>query len=245
MSNTYTPNTAPPGSSDSSGSSPREQAARVGDEAAQAGHRVADVSKDQASRVASEAKKQASDVLSEARTQLSDQAAHQQARVASGLRSISEELTEMTRSTDNADGGGVANDLVQQAAQRAGSVASWLDARDPGSLLQEVRAFARRKPGTFIAIAATAGVLAGRLTRGVVSAGDGSPSTSAPHRHDASISAESGRPAPRPASTLGTASLGTSGLGADDLTEDPDFQRGDGLSRGTGYRGVDGLGSDR
>lgn len=225
MSNTYTPNTAPPGSSAAggpSGSSPREGAARIGDEAASAGHRVADVSKDEAAKVASEAKRQASDVLTEARTQLSVQAAQQQARVASGLRSISDELNEMARSTDEADGGGVANDLVQQAAQRAGSVATWLDARDPGSLLQEVREFARRKPGTFIALAATAGVLAGRLTRSVVST-DSDAGQVASQRRDTSLNAESGRPAPRPASNLATSSLGS----------------------GTSYNGVDRLGNDR
>jgi len=67
----------------------------------------------------------------------------------------------------NADGTGMATDLVQQLSTRAGDVASWLDNRDPGSLLSEARGYARRHPGTFIAIAAVAGVLAGRLTRSV------------------------------------------------------------------------------
>ncbi|TFD47828.1 hypothetical protein E3T55_14860 [Cryobacterium frigoriphilum] len=246
MSNTYTPHSAPPG--DSADTSPREQAARVGGEAAAAGHHVADVSKDEAHRVASEAKKQASDVLAEARTQLSDQAAQQQARVASGLRSISDELTGMVRSSADNGESGVASDLVQQAARRAGTAASWLDARDPGSLLQEVRTFARRKPGTFIALAAAAGVLAGRLTRSVVSSNDAGDSGSAGAHHDTTRDAV--RSAQQPAGTLGAAGLGTSGLGtsgrgADDLSADPDFQRGDGQSTGTAYRGVDGLGSDR
>ena len=44
-------------------------------------------------------------------------------------------------------------------------MASWLDGRDPGSLLTEVKSFARQRPGTFLLLAAGAGVLAGRLSR--------------------------------------------------------------------------------
>ena len=69
---------------------------------------------------------------------------------------------------DSSENPGVASDLAHQAASRAAGVADWLDQRDPGSLLNEVKGFARRRPGTFIAIAAVAGVLAGRLTRSVV-----------------------------------------------------------------------------
>jgi hypothetical protein len=60
---------------------------------------------------------------------------------------------------------GVASDLIRQAAERSESVASWLDNRDPGSLLNEVKSFARQRPGTFLLLAAGAGLLAGRLGR--------------------------------------------------------------------------------
>ena len=141
-----------------------EQAEKVGDTAAHAAGQVADVTKDEVGKVAAETKKQAKDLLTDARSQLTEQAGEQQARVADGLRSISDELTQMASASD-ADG--VATDLVRQAASRAGNVATWLDDRDPGSLLEEVRSYARRKPGTFIALAAVAGILAGRLTRSV------------------------------------------------------------------------------
>ena len=67
----------------------------------------------------------------------------------------------------NSEQDGVATDLARQAADRAWQAAGWLTDRDPGSLLNEVRSFARRKPGTYLAIALGAGVLAGRLTRGL------------------------------------------------------------------------------
>ena len=54
--------------------------------------------------------------------------------------------------------------------------------RDPGALLDEVRSFARRKPGTYLAIALGAGVLAGRLTRGLTAPTDDTP-TPRQHNH--------------------------------------------------------------
>jgi hypothetical protein len=123
---------------------------------------VAETAKTEAANVASEAKANAKDLLYQARSDLTDQAGAQQQKVASGLRSISEELHSMARASDQP---GVASDLVRQAAERSSSLAAWLDGRDPGSLLNEVKSFARQRPGTFLILAAGAGVLAGRLTR--------------------------------------------------------------------------------
>src|SRR5215217_7283049 len=51
----------------------------------------------------------------------------------------------------------------QKAADRADRLADWLGEREPGDLVQEVRSFARRRPGVFLAGAALAGVVVGRL----------------------------------------------------------------------------------
>jgi hypothetical protein len=123
---------------------------------------VAETAKTEAANVASEAKANAKDLLYQARSDLTDQAGVQQQKVASGLRSVSDELHAMARASDQP---GVASDLVRQAADRSSAVAAWLDGRDPGSLLNEVKTFARQRPGTFLLLAAGAGVLAGRLTR--------------------------------------------------------------------------------
>ena len=77
----------------------------------------------------------------------------------------------------NSDQDGPATDLARQAADKAHQAAGWLADRDPGSLLDEVRSFARRKPGTYLAIALGAGVLAGRLTRGLTAPTDDTPSS--------------------------------------------------------------------
>ncbi|NQX34112.1 hypothetical protein [Herbiconiux sp. VKM Ac-2851] len=133
----------------------------------EAGH-VAGVAKDEAARVAHEAGSQVRDLYQRTQSELKDQAGEQQQRAAAGLRSLGEELGRMASSQDSP---GVASDLVGQAASRVGAVGDWLEGRDPGSLLDEVKSFARRKPGTFIAVAAVAGVLAGRLTRSLASGG--------------------------------------------------------------------------
>jgi hypothetical protein len=132
---------------------------------------VAGTAKAEASNVASEVKTNVRDLMYQAKSDLTSQAGTQQQKVAEGIRNISSELHTMA---DASDQPGVASDLVRQVAERSQSVASWLDGRDPGSLLTEVQGFARRRPGTFLLVAAGAGILAGRLTRGLTA---GAPET--------------------------------------------------------------------
>jgi hypothetical protein len=65
---------------------------------------------------------------------------------------------------------GPATDLVRQAGDKLEELAGWVQNREPGDLVNELRGFARRKPGVFLLGAALAGVVAGRLTTGVVAA---------------------------------------------------------------------------
>ncbi|WP_158867219.1 hypothetical protein [Leifsonia sp. AG29] len=147
-------------------SAAKEEAGNLAGTTADAAKDVAGVAKEQVQNVAGEAKSQAQDLLRQTQEELRAQAAQQQQRVATGLRSVGDELDQMAGASDAQ---GMASDLARQAAQRAHSVAGWLDRRDPGSLLQELKSYARRNPGTFIAGAAIAGALAGRLTRALAS----------------------------------------------------------------------------
>jgi len=147
----------------------KDQAGQVADTAKQAGTQVAGTVKEQAGQVTAEAGKQAKQLLAQAQSEVTEQAAATQQRVAEGLHALADELTGMAR---NSDQDGPATDLARQAADRAHQAAGWLAARDPGALLDEVRSFARRKPGTYLAIALGAGVLAGRLTRGLTAPAD-------------------------------------------------------------------------
>ncbi|WP_426519087.1 hypothetical protein ACPPVQ_04590 [Diaminobutyricibacter sp. McL0618] len=147
-----------------------EQAGAVKDEAVAGSQRVMETAKDSAADVVDEAKAQGADLLRQTQAELREQAIVQQQRVADGLQSLSQQLGEMARSSS----GGLAADLVANAAVRAGSAASYLDARDPGSLITELKSYAARRPGAFIAMAVAAGAVAGRLTRSLAS---GAPET--------------------------------------------------------------------
>jgi len=152
----------------------KDQAVQVAGTAKEAGAQVAGTVQEQAGQVTAEAGKQAKQLLSEAQSQVSEQAAATQQRVSEGLRSLADELAGMAKGSEQ---NGPATDLAQQAADRARQAASWLADRDPGSVLNEVRSFARRKPGAYLAIALGAGVLAGRLTRGLTAPTDDSSTT--------------------------------------------------------------------
>src|SRR4051794_2745963 len=164
----------------STASTAKDEAKDVAREGAGAAKHVAGTAAAEVQNVAQEAGAQVKNLAGQLGSNLKDQAGAQQQKVAEGLRSISDELRSMAQGSQQA---GPASSLVQQAAHHTEHVATWLEARDPGSLLTEVKAFARRRPGAFLAIAAGAGLLAGRLTRsiaGVQSAGQPKPAVQAP-----------------------------------------------------------------
>jgi hypothetical protein len=142
----------------------KDQAADLGHVAAEAGQHAADAAREQAANVTAEARRQGKDLLRQAQDQLREQAGQQQHRLADELRAISDELGAMASRSDRP---GVAADLARQAAAPTRDVAQWLDDREPGQLLQEVKSFARQRPAVFLTLAAAAGLLAGRLTRGL------------------------------------------------------------------------------
>src|SRR6185503_11835207 len=144
----------------------------------ESGKQVASTAVSEASNVTAEARRQAKDLGHEFSYQAQQQAALQKDKAASGLHSLGNELRSMAQQGGQS---GPVTDLTHQAADKVSDLATWLERRDPGSLLDEVRAYARRKPGTFLLGAVAAGVVAGRLTRGAVQAsqsdGTGSPSS--------------------------------------------------------------------
>lgn len=160
----------------------KEQARSVGADAKEGGRHVADVAKEESRNVAEETKNQARDLWDQTRSELADQTGQQQRRVADGLRSLGQELSSMASGSDQQ---GLASDLAGRGAEQAHKLAEYLEGRDPGTLLEEVRRFARRRPGTFLAVAAGVGVAAGRLSRGMM-----------PDHHDDEPARRSGMSAP-------------------------------------------------
>lgn len=144
----------------------KEQASNLKEGAAQAGQHVAGVAKQETKRVASEAGTQARGLMHTVGNEVRNQASTQQSRVAEGIRGVSSQFTGLTQGQPAS---GLAADLVQQAAQRTESIAQWLEQREPGDLVEEVKRFARQRPGVFIAVAAGAGILVGRLTKALAS----------------------------------------------------------------------------
>jgi hypothetical protein len=143
------------------------EAANIKDRAAGAASGVKDAAKSEVSNVAGEAKYQARNLVDRTRSQLRGQASNQQSQLASKLNSWASELGSMGAKSE--DSGPMSN-VAQEASRRVGEISHWLDNHEPGDLLDEVKRFARRRPGTFLAIAAAAGVVTGRLTRGAVAA---------------------------------------------------------------------------
>ncbi|MGP5585763.1 hypothetical protein ACTXO0_03085 [Glutamicibacter ardleyensis] len=139
-----------------------ETAKDLAQEGQQAATEVLDTAKHEASVLGEQAKEQAADLLGELSSDLREQASLQQQKVATNLRDISDEFRSML---DQSQASGTAATLVDQASHHSGQIADWLDQRDPGDLVDEVKQFARKRPGAFLGIALGAGLLAGRITR--------------------------------------------------------------------------------
>ncbi|WP_446210175.1 hypothetical protein [Micromonospora sp. IBSANI012] len=148
----------------------RQEAGRIGQETAQAGGHTAQQAMEQGRQIASEGRQQARNLLSEASAQARAQAEEQQRRAADSLRTLGSQLRSMA---DCADQSGMATDVVRRGADAAQQAAGWLDEREPGALVREVRDYASRHPGAFLAGAAIAGLLAGRLGRALTGGQDG------------------------------------------------------------------------
>ena len=152
-----------------------QEASEVTRTAGEAARGVAQTGAHEAAAVAGEAKARLGDVVAQSGRELSDHAATQQRRLAEGLGSMGTDLSRMAEADDN---GGMAGDLVRRAAGHLSTVGTWLGDRDPQQLLQEVTSFARRRPGTFIAVAAIAGVVVGRLSRAIAAGAASATSSS-------------------------------------------------------------------
>jgi len=108
-------------------------------------------------------------MITAAQTQVREHAAAQKEKAAGGLRSLSDELRSLADGTGGKSG--KMTDLSREASAKIKNMATWLERHEPAQLLEEFRAFARRKPGGFLLGASAAGALAGRLSRGAIDAG--------------------------------------------------------------------------
>lgn len=183
-------------------------------EAGAAGHRVADTAKQEARSVASEAKYQVRNLADRVGGEVRAQASTQQHRAAGGIRDVGSQFSEMAATSTQS---GVARDLVETVGSRADRVAAWLDQREPQDVLEEVKGFARRRPGVFLAIAAGVGVVVGRLTRSLATSDDESATRTDADRAPVTDRAGSTYPSEYPGTTgtyAGTGGTYGTGVGA-------------------------------
>lgn len=192
-------------------------AGKVKDTAAAEAQNVAGTAKGQAQGVASEVGQQTRQLLSQTSSELSSQAGVQQNRLADGLSSYAGELRSMAL---NSEGHGVMTDLVHQAADRGERAASYLSEREPRDLLADVRSFARRRPVAFLGIAAGAGILVGRFSRGLFADAKGGDPALKSSSSSVAGSADAGSvPPSRPSASL--EEIPTSGTSAGPTYADP------------------------
>jgi hypothetical protein len=146
----------------------KAQAQQAAGTAADETKHVAGVAQGEAQHVAAEAKSQVQDLVGQATSQVEEQSRTQLGRLAETLRTYGDDLQQMA-----AQSSGPASGLAREAAERVQGLSSHLEGREPRDLLDDVRSYARRKPGVFLGSALVAGIVAGRLTRGAKAANDG------------------------------------------------------------------------
>ena len=127
-------------------------------------HDTAAEATDRAKETFADAKTQVKDLWAQSRAEISDGAGVQLRRLCVGARAVSDELATMAAAPDEP---GVASDLARRASGYLSTASEWLEDRKPDEVIADVSRFARRSPGTFVAIALGLGVVAGRVARGL------------------------------------------------------------------------------
>ena len=122
---------------------------------------AASVASDEAKQVAADVRDQARGLLDETKNQVQDQSRTQRDRLVDTLRTFGDDLDGMAQDRD-----GLASGAAREVAQRVRTISERLDGREPSELLDDLRSFARRRPGMFLAGALVSGVVVGRLLRG-------------------------------------------------------------------------------
>jgi uncharacterized protein YjbJ (UPF0337 family) len=188
----------------------KREAGNVVDTAKDQAAGVAQTAKEEAKEVGREARAQVSRLYDNARQELRSQAESRQTKLADGLRSAGDELRGLAEGRTDVNAG-VATDIVREVSHRLDGAATWLGSRDPGAVLDEVKRYARRRPVVFLAVAALAGVVVGRLTRAVAAGAPDSDMYGRPQLTTGYGSTGNGTPATAygTGATYGTGAAGT------------------------------------
>ncbi|MET9518463.1 hypothetical protein [Streptomyces sp. NPDC002994] len=153
------------------GQTAKEEASVTAGQAKQAAGEVAGSVAQQAKAVTGEARQQAGTAARDLRGRVSDEVEGQAERAAGTLRKWADDLDGMAQ---NAPGDSPVRSLVAQAADGGHRAADYLDRNGLGGVVDDVKGFARRRPGAFLGGAALAGLAVGRMAKaGKAQAGAG------------------------------------------------------------------------
>lgn len=141
----------------------KDRASDVASGAQQKAGEVAQQARDEVASVASAAGGKATELAGTARQELRDRAQSEASNVGERMRSIADELRAMGQTSQ--EQGGMTAGLVDQLADRMETGARRLSDGDLDTILQDVKRFARNRPGAFLLGAAGAGFLVGRILR--------------------------------------------------------------------------------
>jgi hypothetical protein len=141
----------------------KDAASNVADEAGSKAGQVADQAKEQASELAGTAAQKAGDVVGTARDELRQRAVSEAETAGKRLQAVADELRVMSRASS--DNGGTVAPVVGELAERIDRSAQRLVGGDVDQVIEDVKRFARNRPGTFLLGAAGVGFVVGRLLR--------------------------------------------------------------------------------
>jgi hypothetical protein len=146
------------GAGDTSASSP-------GTQAVEAVQQRAEVARDEMSHVADTARDEMRSFADEAKTHVRERVDQQGAQLGDAVREFGGQLTGMASAVD--DPHQASARAVRQIGERVTGVADRFEQQGVDGLLEDIKRFARRHPGQFIAGAAAAGFVVGRVLRNV------------------------------------------------------------------------------
>jgi len=155
-----------------------QQAQAAKDEAINQASELKDTALEHVGAVTAEAKEQATNVAHDVRRELETQGDAQARRAASALHDVGSQLSDMA----NAGQPGPVTDVTRQLANKSRQVASRLEEGGVQAVGDDLRAFARRQPGLFLAAAGVAGFVVTRILRNAQGNGRSLGQTATPPR---------------------------------------------------------------
>jgi hypothetical protein len=183
----------------------QDQSSKAAETLHHGGQEIVGEAKEQVAKLSEEAQRQIHALVGQATQELGERASEQTDKAASGLRDMADELQALAEGRTEDATRLVA--YVRQASERASDYAARLETGGFASIVDDLSAFARRRPGLFLLSAIAAGFATGRFVRGAQQAPPSNTSQgSEPSSRGAGSINEAALIPPLPIDVLGTGS---------------------------------------